>query len=260
MCRLAAYLGPAISLQQFLIDPPHSLYRQSREPRELKYAKLNADGFGFGWFDPDGQPAVYTHTAPIWADGNLQALARSLHQPLWIAEVRSATDGNPVHPLNTPPFCDGQRLFIHNGFITDFHQQVRPRLSGMLAPAVSAGIRGNTDSEYLFACLRQILQDDAGLQPVRAIQRLYEQLAGLVGDHQPALLNLAVTDSGGIYAARHALNHESPSLYYTTTEPDFPGGQLVASERFSEESGWQVVPEHHILVLRPNQPPELLAL
>jgi gamma-glutamyl hercynylcysteine S-oxide hydrolase len=259
MCRLAAYLGPAISLQQFLIDPPHSLYRQSREPWELKYAKLNADGFGFGWFDPAGQPAVYTNSAPIWTDANLPALARSLHQTLWIAEVRSATAGSPVHPLNTPPFSDGQRLFVHNGFITDFHQTVRPNMLRRLAPAVSAEIRGNTDSEYLFACLRQILLDDAGRQPVQAVRQLYALIAGMVGD-QPALLNLVVTDADSIYAARHALNHESPSLYYSTTDPDFPGGQLVASERFSENPGWLAVPDHHVVVLRPQQPPELLAL
>jgi glutamine amidotransferase len=259
MCRLAAYLGPAISLQQFLIDPPHSLYHQSREPRELKYAKLNADGFGFGWFDPDGQPAVYTNSAPIWTDGNLPALARSLHQALWIAEVRSATAGNPVHQLNTPPFCDARQIFTHNGFITGFHQQVRPRMLRMLDPAITADIRGNTDSEYLFACLRQILLNAAGLQTVPAIQQLYEQIAGMVGD-QPALLNLAIADAGGIYAARHALNHVSPTLYYTSTEPGFPGGQLVASESFSGDSGWRAVPEHHVLVLRLNQPPELLAL
>jgi glutamine amidotransferase len=259
MCRLAAYLGPAISLQQFLIDPPHSLYHQSREPRELKYAKLNGDGYGFGWFDPDGQPSAYTNPAPIWTDTNLPALARSLYQRLWIAEVRSATDGSPVHRLNTPPFRDERRLFTHNGFITDFQLQVRPRLLRMLDPAITADVRGNTDSEYLFACLRQILQDAAGLQPMRAIQRLYEQVAGMVGD-QPALLNLAMADAGGIYAARHALNHASPSLYYTTTDPEFPGGQLVASERFSENPGWQAVPEHHVLALRPEQPPELLAL
>jgi glutamine amidotransferase len=259
MCRLAAYLGPAISLQEFLIDPPHSLYRQSWEPRELKYARLNADGFGFGWYSPDGEPARYTHSAPIWADANLPALARTLHNTLWIAEVRSATEGNPVHPLNTAPFCADRRLFIHNGFISDFHHQVRPRMLQRLAPAIAADIRGNTDSEYLFACLRQILLDDAGLQPFAAIQRLFELVAGMVGD-QPALLNLAVTDAGCIYAARHALNHESPSLYYTSNDADFPGGQLVASERFSADPAWQTVPEHHLLVLRPNHTPELLAL
>ena len=129
----------------------------------------------------------------------------------------------------------------------------------MLAPAITAQIRGNTDSEYLFACLRQILRDDAGLQPVAAIRRLFADVAAMVGD-RPALLNLAITDAGCIYAARHALNHESPSLYYSTSDPDFPGGQLVASERFSDDSGWRAVPEHHVLALCPNQPPELLAL
>lgn len=259
MCRLAAYLGPSVSLQQFLIDPPHSLYRQSWEPRELKYAKLNADGFGFGWFGPNDRPGVYTHTAPIWADGNLPALAGTLHQTLWVAEIRSATDGNPVHTLNTPPFSDGQRLFVHNGFITDFHQRVRPRMLQWLDPVIAATVHGNTDSEYLFACLRQFLQDDAGLQPVQALRSLFELVAGMVGD-QPALLNIAVTDAGCIYAARHALNHESPSLYFTASDPDFPDGQLLASECFSDNSGWQTVPEHHVLALRPDRPPELLAL
>ena len=259
MCRLAAYLGPAISLQQFLIDPPHSLFRQSWEPRELKYAKLNADGYGFGWFGQDGQPAVYTQSAPIWADGNLPTLARTLYQTLWIAEVRSATVGNPVHSLNTPPFCDRQQLFIHNGFIGGFHQQIRPRMLQLLDPDIIADIRGNTDSEYLFACLRQIHRNDPGLQPASGIRKLYAQVAEMLAD-RPALLNLAVTDGSCIYAARHALNHESPSLYYTTGDPDFPGGQLVASERFSDDPAWQAVPAHHVLVLRPNQPPELLAL
>ena len=259
MCRIAAYLGETIPLEKFLLDPPHSLRVQGWAPRELRYARLNADGFGFGWYDPKGEPAVYTHGAPIWADANLPALARTLHNTLWVAEVRSATEGNPVHPLNTAPFCADGKLFIHNGFITDFHHQVRPRMLQQLAPAIAADIRGNTDSEYLFACLRQILLDDASLQPFAAIQRLFEQVAALVGD-QPALLNLAVTDAGCIYAARHALNHESPSLYYTRDDPDFPGGQLVASERLSSDSSWQAVPEHHALVLQPNQTPELLPL
>jgi len=78
MCRLAAYLGPAISLQQFLIDQPHSLYKQSWEPQELKYAKLNADGYGFGWYNRESAACTYTNPAPIWSDNNLPALAATL--------------------------------------------------------------------------------------------------------------------------------------------------------------------------------------
>ena len=50
MCRLAAYLGPSLPLNQFLLDPPHSLVHQSWSPREMYYAKMNADGYGFGWY------------------------------------------------------------------------------------------------------------------------------------------------------------------------------------------------------------------
>ena len=259
MCRLAAYLGPAIPLRQFLLDPPHSLYRQAREPQELLYTTLNADGFGFGWYSPDGTPSTYTNALPIWSDSNLPSLARTLSSRLWIAEVRSATEGNPVHQFNTQPFADNALLFVHNGFIHGFHEQVRPGILQRLAPAISAAIHGNTDSEYLFACLRQIMLDNPELQPAAAISQLFELLQGMVGD-RPALLNLVVTDSTCLYAARHGLNHDSPSLYYTTADPRYPDGQLVASERFSTHDSWQPVPEHHILTLTPGRPPGLQAL
>ena len=212
MCRLAAYLGPAIPLQQFLLEPSHSLYRQSWEPRELKYAKLNADGFGFGWFGPDKAPAVYTNALPIWSDSNLSGLARTLQSPLWLAEVRSATPGNPVHQFNTAPFHDKQQLFIHNGFIREFHECVLPKINAMLSPAIAADIRGNTDSEYLFAALRQLLQDDPANGLTGALRQLFALLKKLVST-QPALLNIIVTDGTRLYATRHGINHECPSLY-----------------------------------------------
>ena len=259
MCRLAAYLGPAISLQQLLLEPPHSLYRQSWEPQELIYAKLNADGYGFGWYAPDDKPATYTSALPIWSDSNLPHLARSLSQPIWLAEVRSATEGNPVHQFNTAPFHDDELLCVHNGFIREFHQQVLQHITALLDPGVAAGINGNTDSEYLFACLRQLFADDPALSIPAALARLFELLADWIGD-QPALMNIVITEGQRLYAARHGLNHECPSLYYTTDDELFTGGQLIASERLTGDSYWQPVPEHHILVLDPDKPPELLAL
>jgi glutamine amidotransferase len=69
-----------------------------------------------------------------------------------------------------------------------------------------------------------------------------------------------ITDGQRLYATRHGLNHECPSLYYTTDDELFPGGQVIASERLTGDSYWQPVPEHHILILDPDKPPELLAL
>jgi hypothetical protein len=65
-------------------------------------------------------------------------------------------------------------------------------------------------------------------------------------DEQPALLNIVVTEVERLYAGRHALNHDCPSLYFTTDDELFPGGQLLTSERFTDDSFWQPVPEHRI--------------
>ncbi len=259
MCRLAAYLGPATSLQTFLLDPPHSLYRQAWEPQELQYARLNADGYGFGWYGPDDRPAIYTSALPIWSDSNLPHLARTLAQPLWLAEVRSATPGNPVHQFNTAPFHDDRLLFVHNGFIRDFHQRVMQRITRKLDPGIAAAIRGNTDSEYLFALLRQLVSEHSNADIPAAMTRLFGLIDDWI-DGQPVLLNIIVTEGQRLYATRHALNHECPSLYYTTDDELFPGGQVIASERMTVDSYWQPVPEHHLLVLDPEDPPDLLAL
>jgi glutamine amidotransferase len=259
MCRLAAYLGKDIVLKQFLIEPPHSLMVQAWNPQELIYAKLNADGYGFGWYNDDGDPAVYTNPMPIWSDVNLPHLAGALRSDLWLAMVRSATPGLPVNHANTQPFHDADLLFAHNGFIRDFSTTVRPVIRQFLDPVVEAGIQGNTDSEFLFALLRHLLADDDDLSVEAALIAMFDLLEDWTGD-RAALLNIVVTDGERLIAARHALHHECPSLYYTTDDDGFPGGQLIASERLTAADFWQPVPEHHILILDPQAPPELIDL
>jgi glutamine amidotransferase len=254
MCRIAAYLGPSITLDRLLTDPPHSLLVQSWAPRELRYARLNADGYGFGWYPNAGQPAVYVNPDPIWTDPNLPHLGRALASGLWLASIRSATIGNPVHAFNTQPFHDDRWLFVHNGYVGNFHEQVRPSITAQLAPAIAAGICGNTDSEYLFALFRQILLDEKDIHVADALRMLFSRIGQLGGDNE-SLLNLLLTDGKTVYASRHAFNHESPSLYFTTTDPRFPQAQLVASEAFDPKADWQRVPEHHLLMLTADSAP-----
>ncbi len=259
MCRLAAYLGTAIPLSRFLLDPPHSLMVQSWAPKELRYATMNADGFGVGWYAADSKPAVYRNILPIWNDANLSHLARSLHHGLYLAMVRSATVGNPISHANTQPYYDEELMLLHNGYIKGFHAQYRPRFERELEPAFRAGIQGTTDSEYLFALLRQSLQQDRELTMEHAILQLCARMERWLDDAE-TLLNLLVSDGERLYALRHALNHPCPSLYYTTDDDQFPDAQLIASERLTEAEFWHPVPEHQLLILDPNEPPELIAL
>lgn len=257
MCRMAAYLGPPISLRQFLYTPAHSLFEQALHPRELRFTHLNVDGFGFGWYPADQQPAVYVNAMPIGSDPNLSHLARSLTSGLWLANVRSATAGLAVHHANTQPFTADGILFLHNGFISDFAQTMRPLMHERLDAHVQAQIQGNTDSEYLFALLRQNLDQEDQLEA--AIGACLDQLETWAGA-TPCLLNFIISDGRSLIAVRHALNEQCPSLYYISDDEQFPAAELVASEKLTDADYWQAVPEHSLVVFTPDQPPELHSL
>jgi predicted glutamine amidotransferase len=47
MCRLLAYTGDAIFLEDMVVKPQHSLVRQSMQADEAKVS-TNGDGFGLG--------------------------------------------------------------------------------------------------------------------------------------------------------------------------------------------------------------------
>ena len=65
MCRIAAYTGPEIPLENIIVRPAHSLLEQSQHAAEAKLA-VNGDGFGISWYGPDGMPGLYRDVLPAW--------------------------------------------------------------------------------------------------------------------------------------------------------------------------------------------------
>ena len=257
MCRLAAYRGPSLRLERLLHTGEHSLFTQAWACKELEGVTLNADGFGFGWYD-GARPEIYTSTLPIWSDTNLPSLGRSLRARHWAAYVRSATPGQPLSRDNTQPFRAGRYLFLHNGRIDNFNDGPRQALHGFLPPEIAAQIQGNTDSEYLFALLRYFLRQD--LPPREAAARACARLAELLGD-APALLTLILLDGAEITCCRHALNGgRCPTLYRARAHSAFPDGLLLASERFSEHDNWEPVPEHACITFAADDAEHRVAL
>ena len=256
MCRHAAYVGPPLALRRFLLDPPHSLVEQAFRPREMVSAIINADGYGIGWYLEDGAPGVYTNPMPIWSDVNLEHLGRALASRLWMANVRSATRGLPVSHENTHPFLADGLLFSHNGFIEDFTATIRAPLRRALAPDRESTVRGATDSEYLFALLREEMAE----RPLAdALRIVFARLDGWL-DGKCALLNLLVGDGERVHATRYALRHASPSLYVGRDEALFGEGWLVASEPLSASGEWEPAPDGHIATLEAGRPPRFEAL
>jgi len=125
MCRLLGYLGRSLPMANLIAQPEHSLMAQSYQPREMTAGLLNADGFGIGWYDHLGNPPfMYKNTLPIWSDINLPHLNRYVQSPCFLANVRSATAGQPIDLSNCQPFNHGQVLGIHNGFIENFRRSL----------------------------------------------------------------------------------------------------------------------------------------
>ncbi|NKB37835.1 MAG: class II glutamine amidotransferase [Gammaproteobacteria bacterium] len=257
MCRLAAYLGPELILKNLLEEDPHSLLKQSWACNELQGTSLNADGFGFGWYQDDSA-ASYTSTMPIWSDANLPDLQRSLSSDLWLAYVRSATAGQATNQANTQPFRHERYLFLHNGRIDNFNDGPRSTLHAYLPAEIASGIEGNTDSEYLFAMCRHHLA--SGMSPAQTIIAACQELE-VLEIKEPALLNIILSDGESLFACRHAINGAAcPTLYFTDNHPHFPKASVIASEIFSLPEYWQAVEENTVLIINRAAAPESIRL
>jgi len=232
MCRHLAYLGPPAPLARFLFDPPHSLVHQSWAPRDMRGGgTINADGFGVGWFGPDG-PIRYRRHTPIWSDTTLPGLAATVSAPAVLAAVRSATEAMPVVETAAAPFAGDGWLFSHNGRITGWPGSVGA-LAGALPATDLLTLEAPTDAALLWALVRDRLR--AGATPAEAVTTVVAE----VGRAAPgSRLNLLLTDGTTIVASTvgHALSVH------------FGSGVLVASEPLDDEPGWRPVPDRTLLV------------
>lgn len=236
MCRHLGYLGPPLALAELLVDPPHALTRQSWEPRHLDVGRINADGWGVGWYDAEAGPAParYRTTTPMWADHRFAGIARHVRAGHVVAAVRNATPGLPVEDSGTAPFTADHYLFSHNGWVESWHDGVGRRLRHGLSERREAGVGGRSDSEVVFAMVLDRL--DAGAGAGAALAEVACELAGGYGGR----FNLLLSDGTTIAATRMG-----NSLFAR----EHPGGGAVASEPYDGDPAWREVPDRSIAVL-----------
>ena len=237
MCRFLAYLGPAVSLQALVYDPPHSLVRQSWSPRHQGEGVVNADGFGVGWYDHDirPQPARWRSARPAWAERSFASVAGLVRSTAVLAALRDATPPAPVEESGTPPFTWGPWLFAHNGKVDGFAGggPARPRLHRLLSDARAAGIDGASDSEVLFALALDEI--DSGASPGPALAAVVATVSQVAS----ARLNMVLTDGH-----RLAGTACGDSLFVLEGEV----AVLVASEPHDDDTRWRPVPDGSLVV------------
>ncbi|GAA1342735.1 ergothioneine biosynthesis protein EgtC [Catellatospora bangladeshensis] len=233
MCRHLGYLGPAVPIAALVHDPPHSLLRQSYQPRDMRAGgTVNVDGYGVGWYPEPGGPAVrYRRAGTLWSDENLAALSRVLRSGAILAAVRSATTGMPVVETACAPFTDGRWLFSHNGRVVGWPGSVAGPAAALPVTDLLT-LDAPTDSALLWALVRARL---ATAPPTAAAASVVAELAEAAPGSR---LNLLLTD--GTVLVGTTWTH---SLWVRSGG----GAVTAASEPLDDDPRWREVPDRHVV-------------
>jgi predicted glutamine amidotransferase len=257
-----AWLGQPVLIEELLFNTQHGIVDQSLHAR-MGAEPTNGDGFGLGWYGSGDGPAVYRSVAPAWADANLRELAAHTESPLFLTHIRAAI-GSPVQQTNCHPFRRGRWLFVHNGYIADFHLLRRELMLG-IAPELFAEVHGSTDTEVVF-----YLALTLGLErePVAALERAVGVIEQMARRHRIAgavQATFGVSDGESVWAVRYATEGPARSLFASADvdsirrlhpgNPRFqrlsPNDRLIVSEPFSDLPGvWQEIPEATAVTVR----------
>lgn len=231
MCRHVVYWGPPISPAALVLDAPNSLLKQCTAAREMSWGCDNLDGWGMAWHAGDG----WRHTRSARAlteDAAGQEHLRSERSGRFVVHVRQKTPGSATDERNSAPFHDGvRRFFTHNGYVEGFRAGVREQLLAEVSPARFDGIRGDTDSEVLFALVLGRLDD--GATPVEALGAVADVAAVHGGRY-----NVVLYDGDTVAATRW-----DNSLYVLDDD-----AAIISSEPLDARP-WRVVPERTIVVV-----------
>jgi predicted glutamine amidotransferase len=262
MCRWMGWLGQPILVDELLFKTQHGIVDQSLHAR-MGAEPTNGDGFGLGWYGDGDGPGVYHSVAPAWGDENLREIAAHIESPLFLAHVRAAI-GSPIQATNCHPFRKGPWLFVHNGYIAEFHK-LRRDLMLLIDPAQFADVKGSTDTEVVFHLAMTLgLESD----PIGALERtvgLIEATARARGVAAPVQATFGVADGTCMWAVRYASEGPARSLFASNDvdavkrlHPDNPRLQalgeydrVIVSEPFADLPGaWQEIPQSTAVSVR----------
>ncbi|MGF1742200.1 class II glutamine amidotransferase [Vibrio profundum] len=239
MCRWLAYQGKPIYMDELVYQPEHSLVHQSIEARKA-VTRVNADGFGLGWYTDRDTPGVFHEVLPAWGDNNLRSLTHHIKSHRFMAHVRSST-GTQVARANCHPFVIDNWMFLHNGQIGEF-DQVKYLLERRLPESLYIQRFGTTDSELIFLlCL------DNGLlsSPVDALKKTLRDVEQVVkgkGITEPFKASMCLSDGQQFWVVRYSSDLSSPTVF---SKPG-PDGVCFASEPLDNDPTWQLMPAQTI--------------
>lgn len=274
MCRLMAYKGTYILLDELLYKPKNSLINQSINARELE-EPLNGDGFGVGWYSHhiSHEPATFVSLNPAWSNRNLRNLAPKIQSDCMLAHVRAASVGE-VSEANCHPFQYRELLMAHNGGVENFGL-IKRDIRAQLSDELYNWIKGQTDSEHIFSLLVNRLNTEhrefSSDAVTDAFEYTFHHVKSLMkkhGIHEEAYLNMVVTNGHFIVATRFVTDEKAEPLTLYHSEgsryvvedgvsrmeapKDDDEAVLVVSEKLTDDSHWTIIPKNHFVIVENN--------
>ena len=149
-----------------------------------------------------------------------------------------------MHIGNTQPFTRNNTHFLHNGYIEGFQDGIKEKLIPLIDPDILAHVAGDTDSAWIACLFHQHLKTGGDIKA--ALLGTCKQLPGVVEDRK-VLLNIIVCDGNALYAVKHAINSDSPSLYTLVNGSAYPGSVIIASEPFDDDARWTAIGDHQLI-------------
>lgn len=252
MCRLVAYAGAPLPVSEPVFHGPHSLYRQSWEPRELRSGSVNADGWGVVWWPPStSAPLRLARAEPIWYDPTLRPLLAGSRGTVIQATVRNATPGLPVDRAGVLPFSMEGWSFSLNGWVPDFRRRHMRALRRHLTDGRYGALTGVSDAETLFLLILDALDD--GELPLSALGRAWTAVEERLDDSEAAPLTMVLASEAGIHTFHGSVGGARCNSLYLAERPDWaPGGSVLASEPLDDTSDWTPVPADGVVLQRPD--------
>jgi predicted glutamine amidotransferase len=192
MCRLFGLHADrrVVTATFWLLDAPDNLVEQSRS---------NPDGTGIGVFEADGKPVLDKEPLAAWQDGEFATEAHELTGTTFIAHVRYSSSA-ALELRNTHPFLQDDRIFAHNGVVTDL-DVVDTRLREL---GVDELVQGDTDSERVFALINGCIRSHNG--DVGA--GIADAVGWLAGTVPIFALNVLLSTATDMWALRYPETHE----------------------------------------------------
>lgn len=158
-----------------------------------------------------------------------------------LLHLRWATKGLPVSQDNTHPFVYKEFSFIHNGAINP-----PSAMNSFIDTGYKPFILGDTDSENYFYYLLSSIDEHGLLEGIKiAVNRIRENI-----DYSS--INAMIMNEDFFVVICEYLPARRPEWapddYYELKYKVDEGAVLVASTGW-EQSGWQLLPNHHILLI-----------